>query len=52
MGALYPQQTKCLFSDLFLFGSGEGDERTSPSFPAANTGIDAFSALLEAFIAT
>ena len=52
MGALYPRQTKCLFANLLLFESGESDERTSPSFPAANTRIDASNALLEALIAT
>ena len=51
MGALYPRQTKCLFADLLLFESGEGDEATSPSFAASNAGIDASSALLEALIA-
>ena len=43
---------KYLFADLLLFETGEGDETTSPSFPAANAGIDASSALLEALIAT
>ena len=47
-----PTANKYLFADLLLFESGEGDERTSPSFPAANAGIDASSALLEALIAT
>ena len=47
-----PMANKYLFADLLLFESGEGDERTSPSFPAANAGIDASSALLEALIAT
>ena len=50
--AAYPRQTKYLFADLLLFETGEGDETTSPSFPAANAGIDASSALLEALIAT
>ena len=50
-GALYPQQTKCLFADLLLFGSGEGDETTSPSFTASNVGIDTSSVLLKALIA-
>ena len=43
---------KHVFADLLLFESGEGDERTFPPFLAANVGIDAFSALLEALIAT
>ena len=51
-GAAYPRQTKCLFADLLLSTSGEGDEATSPSFEAENSGIDASSALLEALIAT
>ena len=42
---------KCLFADLLLFESGEGDEATSPSFAASNAGIYASSALLEALIA-
>ena len=46
-----PIANKYLFEDLLLFESGEGDETTSPSFPAANTGIDASNALLEALIA-
>ena len=49
--ALYPRQTKCLFADLLLFESEEGDEATSPSFAASNAGIYASSALLEALIA-
>ena len=47
-----PTANKCLFADFLLFESREGDERTSPSFPATNAGIDAFSVLLEALIAT
>ena len=43
---------KYLFADLLLFETGEGDETTSTSFPAANAGIDTSSALLEVLIAT
>ena len=43
---------KYLFANLLLFTNGEGDEATSPSFAAADTGIDASNALLEALIAT
>ena len=46
----YPQQTKCLFADLSVFTSGEGDEATSPSFAAENAAIDAFSSSLGALI--
>ena len=48
----YPQQTKCLFADLSVFTSGEGDEATSPSFAAENEAIDASSSSLEALFAT
>ena len=38
---------------LFTFVHGvEGDEATSPSFAASKAGIDAFTKLLEALIAT
>ena len=47
-----PMANKYLFADLSLFESREGNETTSPSFSTANTGIDAFSALLAALIAT
>ena len=43
---------KYLFADLLLFKSGVGDEETSPSLSAENSGIHASSALLEALIAT
>ena len=49
-GALYPRQTKCLFADLSVFTSGEGDEATSPSSVAQNEAIDASSSSLEALI--
>ena len=53
MGALYPWQTKCLFADLLLFTSGEGDEATSPSCGAKNEAIDVTSSSsLEALGAT
>ena len=48
MGALYPRQTKCLFADLSVFTSREGDEATSPSFAAENKAIEASSSSLEA----
>ena len=51
-GALYPRQTKCLFADLSVFTSEEGDEATSPSLVAENAAIDASSSSLEALIAT
>ena len=47
-----PTANKYLFADILLFETGEGDKTTSPSFLAANVGIDASSALLEALIAT
>ena len=47
-----PTANKYLFANLLLFTNGEGDEATSPSFASANAGIDAFSELLEALIAT
>ena len=47
-----PTANKYLFANLFLFANEEGDEATSPSFASANAGIDAFSELLEALIAT
>ena len=50
-GSGLPTANKYLFADLLLFTSGEGDEVTSPSFIAQNSGIDASSALLEALIA-
>ena len=43
---------KYQFADLLIFTSGEGDEATSPSFTAENSGIDVSSVLLEALIAT
>ena len=48
----YPQQTKCLFVDLSVFTSGEGDQATSPSFAAENAAIDASNSPLEALIET
>ena len=33
-----PTANKYLFADLLLFESGEGDEATSPSFPACKRG--------------
>ena len=44
--------SKNLFADLEVFTSGEGNEATSPSFAAENTGIDASSSSLEVLIAT
>ena len=49
-GSGLPTANKYLFTGLLFFESGEGDKTTSPSFPAANGGIDASSALLEALI--
>ena len=49
-GSSLSTANKYLFAGLLLFESGEGDETTSPSFPATNVGIDASSALLEALI--
>ena len=43
---------KYMFADVLLFESGEGDETTSPSFAAENSGIDASNMLLEALIVT
>ena len=48
----FTMANKYLFADLLLFTSGEGDEATSPSLTAENSGIDGSSALLEALIAT
>ena len=43
-----PTANKYLFANLLVFESGEGEERTSPSFIAASAGIDASSSSLEA----
>ena len=43
---------KCLFADLLLFTTGEGDEATSPFFVAENAEIEASNASLEALIAS
>ena len=51
-GSDSPAANNYLFADLLLFKSGEGDEATSPSLSAENSGIHASSALLEALIAT
>ena len=48
----FTMANKYLFADLLLFTSGKGDEATSPSFTAENSGIDVSSALLEALIVT
>ena len=48
----YPRQTRCLFANLLVFTSAEGDEATSPSFAAENEAIDASSSLLGALIET
>ena len=45
-----PTANKCLFADLLLFESGEGDEATSPSFTTSYASIQASSPLLEALI--
>ena len=47
-----PTANKCLFANLLLFVSREGDEATSPSFAVENARIDASCALLEALIST
>ena len=41
---------KCLFANLLLFGSEEGDEATSPSFTTNYTSIQASSPSLETLI--
>ena len=43
---------KCLFANLWLFGIGEGDEATSPSFITCYALIQASSASLEMLIVT
>ena len=50
--SVFTAVNKYLFADLLLFESGEGDEATSPSFPAENAVIDASNSSLEAPIAT
>ena len=51
-GSVFTTENKYLFADLLLSESGEGDETTSPSFPAENAMIDASNSSLEAPIAT
>ena len=51
-GGVFTTANKYLFADLLLFGSGEGDEATSPSLATENESIDASSPSLEAPIAT
>ena len=50
-GSAVSMANKYLFANLLLFGSGEGDEATSPSFATKNATIDASNALLEVLIA-
>ena len=45
-----PMANKCLFADLLLFVSGEGDEATSPSFTTSYASIEASSPSLETVI--
>ena len=47
---LYTTANKCLFADLLLFTSGEGDEATSPSFTASYVSIRASSPSMETLI--
>ena len=48
----FTMANKYMFANLLLFMSGKGDEETSPSFVAENSGIGACSSSLEAPIAT
>ena len=43
----FTMANKCLFANLLLFESGEGDEEISPSFVAQNRSIDASNLLLK-----
>ena len=45
-----PTANKCLFADLLLFASGEGDEATSPSFTTSYALIQVSSPSLETLI--
>ena len=45
-----PTANKCLFANLLLFASGEGDEATSPSFTTSYEPIQASSPSLETLI--
>ena len=45
-----PTANKCLFANLLLFASGEGDEATSPSFTTSYGSIQASSPSLETLI--
>ena len=47
-----PMANKYLFAGLLFFTSGEGEETTSPSFTTRYVAIEAFSASLEALIAS
>lgn len=47
----FPLADRYLFTNLPLFGSGEGDDTMSPSFATKNTTINASSASLEVLLA-
>ena len=50
-GSNFPKANKYLFTNLLLFGSGEGDDTMSPSFATKNIAIDATTASLEVLLA-